>query len=129
MRYMGIDYGTKRVGVAMSDEEGQMAFPLTTLQNNDALCEQVHALLEEYQVGGIVFGRSENLHGEDNALQEDIDVFQNKLKEHTDISFFEEKEQYTTQEALRIQGRTPETDASAAALILNSFLMKQKEIS
>ena len=35
MRKMGIDYGTKRVGIALSDEAGLMAFPEVVLENND----------------------------------------------------------------------------------------------
>lgn len=129
MRYMGIDFGTKRVGIALTDEAGSMAFPSTTLSNDRDLLASVLALVADYAVGAIVIGRSENLAGEANALQEHIDVFADALREKTGLSVHEEPEQFTTQEALHIQGRTDQTDASAAALILNSFLMKHNDIT
>lgn len=123
---MGIDYGTKRVGIALTDETGTMSFPRTVLKNTDTLLTDVLNIVTEEQVSTIVVGRSLDLGGQPNAVQEHIDQFVEALARETDCTVVAERETFTTQEALRIQGRTAHTDASAAALILDSYLQKQK---
>jgi putative Holliday junction resolvase len=127
MRYIGIDYGTKRVGVAFSDEEGRMAFPHDVFENTEELITQLMALIEERNVKTAVFGRSIDLEGNPNVIQKDIERFAEELKERTGVSIVFEPEQYTTREAHHIQGKTSKTDASAAAIILNSFLTREKQ--
>lgn len=126
MRYMGIDFGTKKVGVALSDESGTMAFPETVLANDDNLLKSVVALAEDKAVKEIVIGHSLNTTGEPNRVQQAIEEFITDLTLHLGITVHLEPEQYTTQEALRLQGRSDKTDASAAAIILNSYLNRIK---
>jgi putative holliday junction resolvase len=126
MRYMGIDYGTKRVGVALSDAEGRMAFPHAVFKNDGTLIRELAALAVKEGVEAIVFGASRNLEGGANPVQERINDCIADLTLELGIPIHEEPEVYSTQEALRDQGRTPMTDASAAAIILNSFLTKQR---
>jgi len=47
MRYLGIDFGAKRVGVALSDTSGTIAEPLTTLANNDRLIQRLTELCDQ----------------------------------------------------------------------------------
>lgn len=126
MRYMGIDYGTKRVGVALSNEDGTMAFPHSVLKNDGDLIKNLVALAEAEHVGAIVIGASRDLKGDRNPVQERIDECIGDLTLELGIPIFDEPEMYSTQEALRDQGRTPMTDASAATIILNSYLSKQR---
>ena len=123
---MGIDYGTKRVGVAFSDEGGAMAFPYGVLKNDGELAHTLAALARKERVGAIVFGRSHDLAGNDNPVMGQATVCADALHEMLAIPVYFESEVYSTQEALREQGRTPLTDASAAAIILNSYLMKHR---
>lgn len=123
---MGIDYGTKRVGIAFSDEGGEMAFPHAVLPNTKDLMAKLESLIEEKEVAAIVIGHSLNKENKANAVQQDIESFMLDLTLHTGLPVHLEPEQYTTQEAMRLQGRNSSTDASAAALILNSYLTKQK---
>src|SRR3989344_294976 len=58
MRYLGIDYGTKRVGLALSDEGGNMAFPLAVVKNDAKLNDTIVSFVKEKQVGAIVIGHS-----------------------------------------------------------------------
>jgi len=127
MRRMGIDYGTKRVGVALTDERGMMAFPHTTLLNDDALVAQMVALVREKEVGEIVVGRSHDFDGAPNAVQTHIDAFTASLRAVLDIPVHEELEFMSTQHALRDQGRTAHTDASAAALILDAYITRHPD--
>ncbi len=126
MRYMGIDFGTKRVGVALSDEGGVMAFPHSVVLNDSKLLETLAVLAEKEVVGTIVFGWSRSLHGEDNAVAEGAGACARALEVRLHIPTAFESEVFTTQEAIREQGRNELTDASAATIILNSYLMRQK---
>lgn len=126
MRLLGIDYGTKRVGLALSDEDGLMAFPLTVIDNNKDLLEQITALVDEKIVEAIVLGHSKDNQGQDNAVHTKVEELINDLTLALGIPIHLEPEQYSTQEAIRFQGRTPQTDAAAAAVILNSFITRNK---
>lgn len=127
MRYLGIDYGTKRVGIALSDDAGVMGFPHTILDNTGTLYDAVIALITRERVEGIVMGESLNFQGTENPVAKDARAFAERLKEATGLPLFFEPEMLTTQEARRnFEGvRTKgNVDSSAAALILTSFLSK-----
>ncbi|MBI4086692.1 Holliday junction resolvase RuvX [Candidatus Kaiserbacteria bacterium] len=124
---MGIDYGTKRVGIALTDEDGAMAFPHATYGNDDSLIARVGELCKDKGVGGIVVGKSHDLDGAPNKVQKDIDAFVAALREALSVPVYLEPEQFSTQAALRIQGRTSATDASAAALILDSYITRNQQ--
>lgn len=125
MRYMGIDYGTKRVGIALSDESGAMAFPESVIENNDSLLEKITDLIKEKEVEAVVMGESKDFKGKDNSVMTDIRDFQNKL-EVLGIEVYLEPEFLTSHQAAQIQGENAMHDASAATIILNSYLSRQK---
>jgi len=124
MRYMGIDYGTKKIGVAFSNEDGTMAFPHSVLPNDASLSSALETLIEEKGVEEMVVGHSKNRDGSENVVQGNIDSFIGDMTLRTGLPIHLEPEEYSTKEALRLQGRTKMTDASAAAIILNSYLNK-----
>jgi putative Holliday junction resolvase len=124
MRRMGIDYGSKRIGVALSNEDGTMAFPHAVIANDKDALQRIVALIEEKEVGEVVIGESLGRDGVPNEIQGRITDLVGDLTLHAGIPVHLEPEQYTTQQSLREQGRTAMTDASAAALILNSYIDK-----
>lgn len=126
MRYLGIDVGTKRVGLALSDASGRMAFPHKVIQNDTTLVKTLAAVIETEGVEEIVIGKSLNRDGQPNEVQKIVDDLVTDLTLETGLPIHLEPEFYSTQEAIRFQGRTDETDAAAASVILNSFLTKQK---
>ena len=126
MRLLGIDYGARRVGISLSDESGAMAFPHATYKNDAALLSRLVALCAEKTVAIIVLGESRALRGTPNPIQKDISVFAETLGRETALPVVLEPERFTTQAALRLQGRTAQTDASAAALILDSYLARRR---
>ena len=130
MKYLGIDYGTKRVGIAISDEEGRIAFPVDTLANDKSLAEKIIQLCAEKGIGVIVIGESNNFAGEPNPIMENVKKLALVLKEKTKLPVILEPEFLTSAQAKRIQGDVLGLDASAAALILQSYLdkMKNKEL-
>lgn len=123
---MGIDYGTKRVGIALSDESGTMAFPHAVLPNTAELTHMLTEIISKEAVGSVVIGHSLDRAGKENKVHEAVRELVGDLTLEVGVPVHLEPEQYTTQESLRIQGRTDKTDASAAALILDGYLRKQK---
>ncbi len=124
MRFLGIDYGKKRVGLALSDESGTLAFPYKTLFNSKDLIEEILKIYKKEKVDNIVLGRSQTLKGEDNPIMKDIKIFKEKLENKINTSIYLESEFFTTVEAFKIQGVNNNVDASAAAIILQRFLEK-----
>ena len=118
---MAIDYGEKRVGIASTDETGDFALPRAVWANDKTLLDKILKLKEEEEIEKIIFGESRNLNGSANPIQKEIARFKDELeKRGVEVVFHPEV--FTTVEARRLQGSTEMTDASAAALILKSFL-------
>lgn len=129
MRLLGIDYGTKKVGLALTDESGSMAFPHSVIPNDQSFLQNILTLIEEKSVTMVVIGHSLNLDGTPNAVQTDIESFITDLTLQTPIPIHLEPEQLTSRQAATTTGRNDQTDAAAAALILESYLAKQKTMS
>lgn len=125
-RLLGIDYGTKRVGVALSDESRKMAFPHTVLKNDSTLLAQLLTIMSEQQVGEVVIGHSLDKDGNPNQVHRAVEALITDLTLETGVPIHLEPEQFTTQAALRIQGRNDMTDAAAATLILDGFITRKK---
>ena len=118
---MALDYGHLRVGVASTDESGQFALPRMTLPNDEYLLEKVLEFKDREGVGKIIMGESRNLDGQPNPILAESEKFKYKLeKRGVEVVFH--PEMLTTMEARRLQGGSELTDASAAALILKSFI-------
>jgi len=129
MKHLGIDYGSKRVGLALSDDAGVMGFPHAVVPNDPLLLKSVVELMKRENVGAVVMGESLNFQGEDNPIAKEAREFARSLEEETGTTVFYEPEMLTTQEARRdFEGiRTHGiVDSSAAALILTSFLDRVK---
>ena len=126
MKLMGIDYGSKRVGIALSDDQGLMAFPHSVLKNDASFFKTLCALIESEGVGEIVIGESKGRDGQPNSIQEAVTELVTDLTLHVGVPVHLEPEQYSTQEAIRFQGRTDKTDAAAASVILNSYITRNK---
>ena len=133
MRYLGIDYGTKKVGLALSDEAGTMGFPHAVVPNTRALADELVALIAKEGVGALVMGESRDLSGAENPVMKDARALGELLAERAGVPVFFEDERFTSAEARRAPAKTGKTraepdrapvDASAAALILTSYLTK-----
>jgi len=135
MRYLGIDYGTKKVGVALSDEAGTMGFPYAILPNTETLLETLLALVASESVGAVVIGESRDLMGNDNAIVPAAHTLGDQIALRAQIPVAYESELYTTAEARRQHTKEeksrktkeePDVDDSAAALILTSYLTRTR---
>ena len=126
MRILGIDYGSKRVGVAMSDEAGDFAYPYVVIENSKELVKKILEICKKEKVGKIVVGESLDFSGKPNPIMKKILRFADELEGVSGLGVFFEKEFYTSAQAKREQGEIEMLDASAAALILKSYLHRNK---
>ena len=127
MKYLGIDYGTKRIGIAVSDEEGAFAFPKEILESTPAAAGAIAQLVQDEAISTIVVGYSLASNGQENAIASAVETFIAKLKGATSIPIVLEREDFSTVEAHRYQTSAGPRDDSAAAIILQRFLDKQKK--
>jgi putative Holliday junction resolvase len=126
MKYLGIDYGTKRVGVAISDDAGEFAFPKAIAPSAEAL-GTIANLCKEEGIGAIVIGESIASNEVSNDLMPMVNAFKAKLTLATELPIFFEREGFSTVEAHRYQTSAGSRDDSAAAIILQRFLDKKKK--
>jgi putative Holliday junction resolvase len=139
MRFLGIDYGTKRIGIAISDENHTLAFSKEIVLNDSNTFKKLGDIIEKEKVGEIVVGESVDFSGKLNALSGRIEVFILELKERFKLPVHKQKEFLTSVEARRYsniggqakksnahtrlkQIKSGRVDASAAALILQRYL-------
>lgn len=125
MKYIGIDYGTHRIGLAVSDEAGTMSFPRKEIENTESAITEITQIIQADTIGGIVMGESKNLQGQENALAQEARSFGEKLASASNAQLFFEPEMFSTQEARRdpegVRGHGA-VDSKAATIILNSYL-------
>jgi putative Holliday junction resolvase len=122
MRILGIDYGAKRVGLALSDEPGQFAYPHSIIANQPLLAKKVAGICAKEQVGTIVLGQSLNHRGQPNLIMTKMEKFKKSLAKLTNLPIVWEPELFTTALARRSPGNKDMLDAMAAALILQTYL-------
>ncbi len=126
MRYLGIDYGEKRVGLSLSDERGDFSYPLSVLQNSEKLVEEIAIICKEKNVATIVIGESKNFNQEENPIMKRVHALVEELIVKTGLPVKLHPEFMTSLEAEHIQGHNDMHDASAAAIILKSYLDSNK---
>ncbi|PIR82501.1 hypothetical protein COU20_01720 [Candidatus Kaiserbacteria bacterium CG10_big_fil_rev_8_21_14_0_10_59_10] len=122
MRYLGIDYGTRTVGLALSDESGAFAFPQGTLPNDARLVGSVAALAREKGVQEIVVGDARSLGGAANPITAEVEEFAAALRAVTALPVTLASEAWSSMEAARYAPDNVKRDESAAAVILQRFL-------
>ena len=141
MKYLGIDYGSKRVGLATSDEDGVFAFPYKILKNDTTLVDTIHNICGEENISAIVIGESTDLSGQPNKIMGSIEELVKNLEADLGLPIYLQKEFMTTVEARGragkevnnarktksafAKGEIAAADASAAALILQRYLDKK----
>ena len=79
-RFLGIDYGTKRIGVAVSDESGTLAFPKEIIENDALTFKRLGEIITENNVSEIVVGESVDFSGRLNVLSGRIEILSRNSK-------------------------------------------------
>lgn len=135
MRVMGLDYGDKTVGVAISDELLITAQPIETVERERAnklrkTYQRIEALIAEYEVEKIVIGKPLNMNGTEGDRVELTEAFADELSRRTGLEIIWIDERLTTVQADRIleetgvahSARKEHIDKMAAAIILQTYL-------
>jgi len=130
MRYLGIDYGEKRIGVALSDAEGKIAFPHMTISADGPAHTKTIAtlchIIQNEKAGEIVVGLPRTLDGRETRQTAITRGFMKKLQESLTLPIYTENEILTTRIAVKDGVAKKDRDAASAALILQSYLDKKK---
>jgi putative Holliday junction resolvase len=136
MRYLGLDVGDARIGVALSDETATIATGLPTLERVGPRkdVKAVARLVREHQAGEIVVGLPRRLDGEVGAQGQKVLAFMDALRAAVDVPVVAWDERFTTalaQQALleadvKRKGRKGAVDKVAAILILQNYLDYRK---
>ena len=131
MRCLGIDFGSSRIGIAISDDLGMLAHPVETILNDSAFLPRLQKIVLEKGVSGIVVGIPRNMDGSYGPAAEKAKLFFSQLKsEFPDLRLIAWDERLTTVEAQRLlhaAGRDvkksrPVIDQVAAQVLLQSYL-------
>ena len=135
MRIMGLDYGSKTVGVAMSDLLGMTAQPVETITRKEEnklrkTLARIEALVQEYQVEKIVLGYPKHMNNEQGDRCAKTESFKEMLERRTGLPVIFQDERMSTVSAERIlmeggvrrENRKEYIDKMAAAFILQTYL-------
>jgi putative holliday junction resolvase len=125
MRYLGIDYGTRTIGLALSDAKGMFAFPLEVVPNDSHALENIAHVIEEKKVEAIVVGDTRADTGVANNLTAQCEKFSAQLGSRTKLSVSFGREAWSSFEAARYAPDEKKRDEVAAAIILQRFLDAQ----
>ena len=128
-RYLGIDYGTKRIGISLSDEGGKIAFPRDVVSSEwKTFFPFIANLIRKEHARGVVVGLARGLGGEETKMTKEIRSFAQKLERELSVSVHLEDEVLSTKAVLRGPTKKEKIDASSAALILQSYLDRKNMI-
>jgi putative Holliday junction resolvase len=136
-RILAIDYGSRRLGVAMSDPMNIIAQGLPTLVNDQRVFEQLRATLRDHPISCIVVGMPYNLKGESGMKAKEVEEFVERLRTEVHVPVTTWDERFTSklaQEAMREMGmkkrkrmKKGAVDQIASVLLLQSYLDRQRE--
>ena len=138
-RVLGIDYGTRRIGLAVSDPTGTLATPLRTLARRRGKRPPIARIVEIARrrgAGCLVLGLPQDIDGGDNSWTEEVRAFGGRLEALSGLPVHLVDEEYTSVEAIARIGATgpagrqrkdkARIDAAAAAIILQDWLDERR---
>ncbi len=140
MRIMGLDFGSKTVGVAVCDPLGFTAQGLETITRKEEnklrhTCQRIETLIQEYEITSIILGYPKNMDDSIGERAQKTEEFKKMLERRTGLSVILWDERLTTVEADQIlrESGVPKTerkkviDKVAAEIILQSYLDNMKK--
>ena len=131
MRIVSVDFGLKRLGLAITDENQIIALPLPNVEASKQTEETIKNLLkalEPYEIEKMVIGNPLHLSGRASFLTDEVEHFAEALRKHVDFPIILWDERLSTAEATKTlaplsrKKRAKLVDSVAAVLILQSFL-------
>ncbi len=139
MSFLGLDYGTKRIGVARSDELNFMAHTVGFIkhESENQVLKEIKKLADEFRVEKVVVGLPKTMKGETGTQAEKVLLFVEYLRQNLSCPIVTWDERLTTAEAERAliaqdmsrAKRKEKRDGIAAEIMLQSYIdfLKQKE--
>lgn len=132
MRILAIDYGEKRLGLAMSDDQAKVAVSKGVLEglSQNKIIQQIKAFVNLESLGLIIVGLPTGMDGAPTAWTEEVKRFAEKLRSHLTIPVQMVDERLTTQMAKKLLVETGKTkqkkDQVAAQIFLQDYLDQQQ---
>jgi putative Holliday junction resolvase len=130
-RVLGLDPGTKRCGVAVSNTQRTMAFPRPAFVVNEALLVRLEALVDEESIGLVIVGRPLALGGHETASTLEANALYHSIAEKLHhVTVLQWDERFTTLEAqkslaaagMRAREQRDHVDSAAAVIMLQNYL-------
>ena len=133
VRFVGIDYGQKRIGVAVSDSQGRLALPVRSFvrsKDRKGDIRRLASLINEYDPQKVVVGLPVGLSGRSGPSVEAVKRFVSELSGEVAVEIVLQDERFSTAEASRRlreanmseKAQRNVIDAAAAAIILQTWL-------
>lgn len=139
MKILGIDYGSKRIGLAISDEGMKFAFPKRLLENDTNAIDEIGKIIKDEKIFEIVVGDTLGAGGQENEVTSELQDFIESVGHKFQLPIKKEREFFTSIEARGRVGKesmsarqtkkdtSVKVDASAAALILQRYLDRRSK--
>lgn len=118
---LGIDFGSKRIGLARGNSSAKLAVPLKTLANDNTFWAKLAAVINSQQIECLVLGLPRGLDGQETTQTALTRDFAKSLGSKTGLPLLYQDEAATTVTAVQ-QGSRADKDSAAAALILQDYL-------
>ena len=100
-KILGIDFGKKRIGLAISDSQKVISFPLKTIEKRE-IFNFLESFLKTENIESIILGDSKTKKNEPNALMKDVKLFSEKIKSKFNIPVYFVDERFTSRIAFKI---------------------------
>ena len=124
MRFLGIDHGDSKIGLALGDDEVKLALPFKIVKTKDFF-QEIKNIIKEEGIDEIVLGLPKNLNNEETQQTHKVYNFLNELRKVIHLPIYLEDERRTSIMAKNLKrDRKQDEDDSAAAIILDSFLKR-----
>lgn len=136
MKYLGIDYGTKRIGLAVSDDDGRVAFPNAVIPVSPSSTDQIAEIIKKEGIQKVVIGESKDFFMNENKIMNDVHKFSDALFAKVPVEMIFHTELFTSsqiatedhfantprEQNVRGEKKSENIDARSASLILQGYL-------
>ena len=124
IRYLGVDWGQKRIGLAMAESENSMAIPFKNISNISELFE----IIDQEDINEVIIGEPNKMVGglDNKEFSRFVDIFRKRSSAlNLKINFVDERLSSKQADALKDKGAKQDRDSVSAMIILQSFLDKK----
>lgn len=126
---LGIDFGSKRIGLALADEAVAIPLPLQELKNQgvDAVIEEIEKIIKQEKITLVVIGWPVGLGGQETEKTQETKKFVDILAKKISVPIATSDERLTSRLADTMSNKQGSRDVGAAMIILEDFLQRQKK--